>query len=262
MSSSRRRHAGALGVRCRADRRGHGPCAPDPARRRLGVDRLPRGALGGHRVPRFFSAKPRLSAAEVEGAFHPRRPRRPGGVRRRAGRPDGRRRPLRPDGREREAEVAFVVADEHQGRESGPSCWSTWPRRPGSGDHRFVAETLPTTAGCSRCSRRPASTSGALRPDGGAGRAGDRADRTARAAIEEREHRAEARSVARCSRPRSVAVIGASRNPATVGHQVLRNLLAGASPGRSTRSTPARPTSPASRPTRRCSTSPTRSTWR
>ena len=50
---------------------------------------------------------------------------------------------------------------------------------------------------------------------------------TARAAVEERDHRAESRSMARLLTPGSVAVIGASRDPATVGHQVLRNLLAG-----------------------------------
>ena len=48
-----------------------------------------------------------------------------------------------------------------------------------------------------------------------------------RAVIEQREHRAESASVARLLRPRSVAVVGASRRPRTVGHQVLRNLLAG-----------------------------------
>jgi hypothetical protein len=50
---------------------------------------------------------------------------------------------------------------------------------------------------------------------------------TARAAVEERDHRAESRSMARLLTPGSVAVVGASRDPATVGHQVLRNLLAG-----------------------------------
>jgi acetyl coenzyme A synthetase (ADP forming)-like protein len=48
-----------------------------------------------------------------------------------------------------------------------------------------------------------------------------------RAAIEEREHHAESASVARVLTPKSVAVIGASRNPDTVGHQALRNLLSG-----------------------------------
>jgi len=48
-----------------------------------------------------------------------------------------------------------------------------------------------------------------------------------RAAVEGREHHAESASVARVLSPKSVAVIGASRNPDTVGHQALRNLLSG-----------------------------------
>lgn len=42
-----------------------------------------------------------------------------------------------------------------------------------------------------------------------------------------REHRAEARSIARLLRPRTVAVVGASRTPGAVGNVVLRHLLAG-----------------------------------
>lgn len=48
----------------------------------------------------------------------------------------------------------------------------------------------------------------------------------ARAAIEAREHQAEARSVARVLAPRSVAVVGAGRRTGTVGHELFRNLLA------------------------------------
>ena len=42
-----------------------------------------------------------------------------------------------------------------------------------------------------------------------------------------REHLAEARSIAELLRPSSIAVIGASRRPRTIGHEVLRNLLRG-----------------------------------
>ena len=45
------------------------------------------------------------------------------------------------------------------------------------------------------------------------------------AAIEAREHHAEAESVARLLNPRSIAVIGASRRSGTIGHEVFRNLL-------------------------------------
>ncbi|MGI8881029.1 MAG: GNAT family N-acetyltransferase [Jatrophihabitans sp.] len=47
------------------------------------------------------------------------------------------------------------------------------------------------------------------------------------AVAREREQRAEARSIARLLAPRSVAVIGASRDPAKIGNAVLRNLLLG-----------------------------------
>ena len=43
----------------------------------------------------------------------------------------------------------------------------------------------------------------------------------------EREHTAEARSVAQLLSPRSIAVVGASRRPDAIGHAILRNLLAG-----------------------------------
>lgn len=43
----------------------------------------------------------------------------------------------------------------------------------------------------------------------------------------EREHTAEARSIARLLSPRSIAVVGASRRPDAIGRAVLRNLLAG-----------------------------------
>jgi acyl-CoA synthetase (NDP forming)/GNAT superfamily N-acetyltransferase len=48
-----------------------------------------------------------------------------------------------------------------------------------------------------------------------------------RAVITSREHRAEARSIARLLSPRSIAVIGASAEPTKLGHAVLLNLLRG-----------------------------------
>ena len=48
-----------------------------------------------------------------------------------------------------------------------------------------------------------------------------------RAVITAREHRAEARSIFRLLSPRSIAVIGASRDPVKLGHAVLENLLHG-----------------------------------
>ena len=45
------------------------------------------------------------------------------------------------------------------------------------------------------------------------------------AVMQSREHRAEARSIGRLLAPRSVAVVGASRQPGSMGHTVLVNLL-------------------------------------
>ena len=46
-------------------------------------------------------------------------------------------------------------------------------------------------------------------------------------ALHERDRKAAARSMQRLLRPRSVAVIGASRSPGTVGHELVRNLVFG-----------------------------------
>jgi acetyl coenzyme A synthetase (ADP forming)-like protein len=127
------------------------------------------------------------------------------------------------------AEVAFVVGDEQQGRGIGTVLLEHLAAAARErGVTRFVAQT-------------PAHNErmlGVLRAAGFAERTRIEGDLVhvemlieptdrARAAIEEREHRAEAASVARLLTPRSVAVIGASRSSATVGYQVLRNLLDG-----------------------------------
>lgn len=127
------------------------------------------------------------------------------------------------------ADVTFVVTDDDQGRGIGTALLEHLAAAARErGITRFVADT-------------PADNSQML----GVFRAAGFAERThlvggivhvdllieptdrARAAREAREHTAEAASIARVLTPASVAVIGASRNPDTVGHQALRNLLAG-----------------------------------
>ena len=83
------------------------------------------------------------------------------------------------------------------------------------------------------------------------------------AAMDARAASSEARSVARILDPRSVAVIGASRRTGTLGHAVVP------APGRSRLRGTGVPGEPRGRArrracarTRRCSTCPTRSTWR
>ncbi len=128
-----------------------------------------------------------------------------------------------------EAEVAFVVEDAHQGRGIGTLLLehlAAVARE--KGINRFVAETLPDN-----------------QPMIGVFRSAGWAVRTrfedglilvefpiettpdALVAQQEREHQAEARSIARLLKPSSIAVIGASRTPGEVGHEIFRNLLSG-----------------------------------
>lgn len=127
------------------------------------------------------------------------------------------------------AEVAFVVADEHHGRGVGTVLLEHLAAVAREhGITRFVAETLARNQRMQSVFRAAGFEEVTRMADGivTVEMAIEPTDR-ARAAMEEREHRAEARSVARLLAPRSVAVIGASRDPATVGHQVLVNLLRG-----------------------------------
>jgi acetyl coenzyme A synthetase (ADP forming)-like protein len=175
---------------------------------------------------RFFSVKPTLSDAEVERFTHVDHDARVALVAELGDRLVGVARYDR-TADEREAEVAFVVADEHQGRGIATVLLEHLAAAARErGITRFVAETLPgnrrmlevfRTAGFDERSSYAddvVHVELAIEPTD-----------TARAAAFEREHRAESRSVARLLTPGSVAVIGASRDPATVGHQVLRNLL-------------------------------------
>jgi acyl-CoA synthetase (NDP forming)/RimJ/RimL family protein N-acetyltransferase len=126
-----------------------------------------------------------------------------------------------------EAEVAFVVADAHQGRGLGPLLLEHLAEAARErGIRRFVAETLPNnrrmlnvfaSAGY-RIQRQyddgVVSVEFPLAPT-------EESVAVARA----REQRAEARSVARLLRPESVAVIGASRVPGSVGAGLVDSML-------------------------------------
>ena len=127
-----------------------------------------------------------------------------------------------------EAEVAVVVEDAHQGRGLGPMLLEhlTAAGRE-RGMERFRAEVLPSNRRMLKVFRS----------------AGFEVDReladgyvelsypieVTEASLEVmrgREHRAEARSVQRLLSPKAVAVVGASREPGTPGHEVFRSLLA------------------------------------
>ena len=126
-----------------------------------------------------------------------------------------------------DAEAAFVVADEHQGRGLGTLLLEhlTAIARE-KGITRFVAETL-------------ANNRGMLAVFSEAGFAVDRRledgvvhvafaiepTEASVTAVRDREHYSEARSIRRLLHPRSVAVVGAGRDPGSVGHAALVNLL-------------------------------------
>src|SRR5512135_945432 len=126
-----------------------------------------------------------------------------------------------------QAEVAFVVEDKHQGRGIGSVLLehlaSVARER---GIRKFYAEVLPGNrkmvnvfldAGYqTQRGFRDGSVhlSFPIEPTA-----------SSLAVMQAREHRAEARSIERLLTPRSVAVIGASREPRSVGRVVFRNLL-------------------------------------
>jgi acetyl coenzyme A synthetase (ADP forming)-like protein len=134
----------------------------------------------------------------------------------------------RPPGSD-EAEVAFVVQDEFQGRGLGTVLLehlASIARR--HGIRRFTADTLSDnhrmlsvfreTGFARKYSRASEVVSVVL----------DIApSREALEAAEERDRQSVVRSIERLLRPASIAVIGAARAQGTVGHQLLRNLLQG-----------------------------------
>ncbi len=126
-----------------------------------------------------------------------------------------------------DAEVAFTVRDDQQGRGLGSVLLehlSAAGREVGI--ERFVAEVLPSN-------RRMISTfrEAGYRPraeiDDGVLHMEFDIEPTAqsRAVVAAREHRSEARSIERLLHPSVVAVIGAGRDPASIGHRILRNVV-------------------------------------
>jgi predicted CoA-binding protein/GNAT superfamily N-acetyltransferase len=128
-----------------------------------------------------------------------------------------------------EAEVAFTVDDAHQGR--GISTVLLEHHAAIARDRgivRFTAEVLPDNRPMLGVFRRAGfEVSNAF--SGGIIDVAFDIDPTPAflESVERREQRAESRSIARLLRPRSVAVIGASDRPDSVGRAVLRNLLGG-----------------------------------
>ncbi len=131
------------------------------------------------------------------------------------------------------AEVAFVVADEHQGRGLGPILLEHLAGAAAeNGLTRFVAEVLAENRNMVSVFRE-AGYQISRRFDGGVLRLEFAIDPTEALLTvrNARERAAEARSVRNLLGPKSVAVIGASADDAKVGNAVLVNLLRGSFTG-------------------------------
>ncbi|MFI6816417.1 GNAT family N-acetyltransferase [Nonomuraea sp. NPDC050328] len=127
-----------------------------------------------------------------------------------------------------EAEVAFLVEDAHQGRGVASVLLehlAATARE--NGIEHFVADVLPANMKMMAVLRQAGYTAQSRFADGVVRMTLDLTPTETSAEVTAaREHRAEARSIARLLSPGSVAVIGASREPRGVGQTVLRNLLA------------------------------------
>jgi acyl-CoA synthetase (NDP forming)/RimJ/RimL family protein N-acetyltransferase len=127
------------------------------------------------------------------------------------------------------AEVAFLVEDAHQGRGLASVLLEHIAAAARErGITRFVADVLPENRRMSKVFRDAGYQAEQRFEDGVLMLTLDlEPTETSREVMAAREHRAESRSIGRLLSPRSVAVIGASRDPHSVGQTVLRNLLAG-----------------------------------
>ncbi|HVD29645.1 MAG TPA: GNAT family N-acetyltransferase, partial [Mycobacteriales bacterium] len=126
-----------------------------------------------------------------------------------------------------DAEVAFVVDDAHQGRGIGSVLLEHLAAAARErGIQRFVAEVLTENSRMVRVFT-DAGYSASYEYDSGVVHLSFPIAPTeqSRAVAAERERRAESRSIERLLTPGSVAVIGASTDPAKVGHVVFANLL-------------------------------------
>ena len=126
-----------------------------------------------------------------------------------------------------EAEVAFTVQDDQQGRGLGTLLLEHLAVIARSkGIATFTADTLPNNVRMLNVFAA-AGWSAQRRYAGGTVRVRFSIEPTVDsiAAIEAREQRAEAASMARLLSPRSIVVVGASRRSGTIGHELFRNLL-------------------------------------
>lgn len=128
-----------------------------------------------------------------------------------------------------DAEVAFVISDDHQGRGLGSILLEHLAAAARENDiWRFVADVLPANKRMAATFAEAGFTVTSSMEDGVVHVEFDiEPTSESRRVMEAREHRSEAMSVRRLLTPSSVAVVGASRSPGTVGHELLANIVAG-----------------------------------
>jgi acyl-CoA synthetase (NDP forming)/RimJ/RimL family protein N-acetyltransferase len=127
-----------------------------------------------------------------------------------------------------DAEVAVVVEDAHQGRGLGPLLLEhlTAAARQ-RGVERFRADVLPSNRKMLNVFRSAGFEIDRELADGYVELSYPiQLTPASLEVMRAREHRAEARSVARLLSPKAVAVVGASRERGTAGHELFRSLLA------------------------------------
>ncbi len=128
-----------------------------------------------------------------------------------------------------EAEVAFLVEDAHQGRGVGQLLLEHLAQAGRErGIRTFVADVLPSNSRMQQIFREMGyQVEGMV--DGGVTRLTFRIEPTdlAVGVMRAREQRAEAASIERIFRARSIAVIGASRRQDSIGQAMVRNLVLG-----------------------------------
>jgi len=128
---------------------------------------------------------------------------------------------------ERQAEVAFNVSDAHQGRGLGSVLLEHLAAAARErGIYRFVADILPQNAKMLAVFRE-AGYGVTDRFDHGVLALAFDIDPTDRslAVMEAREHGSEAASLSSLLQPRSIVVIGASRDPESIGARVLQHII-------------------------------------
>jgi acyl-CoA synthetase (NDP forming)/RimJ/RimL family protein N-acetyltransferase len=133
-----------------------------------------------------------------------------------------------------DAEVAFVISDEHQGRGLGTIFLEHIAQAARErGIRRFVAEVLPDNVRMLEVFKHAGYHAETSRDEGYVTLTFDiTPTATSLAVTHAREQRAEASSVRRLVRPASVAVVGASRDDRSLGYALVRHVVDGGFRGR------------------------------